>query len=197
MAIVSELDRVIGTLKTPWKRVYDGESNMGNWTADVMIRLTGRDIAFINSGGFRRDVPAGPITVRCLWEVHPFNNRLMGFDLSGEELRRAMSHQARMKRDLLQIGGMRYRVKRGTGQILELRVGDKPVESDRFYSVVTNEYVTGHAEKYFGFDLGDREVIDLGWIDRELVQKAFEQEGVVHSRKDGRIVLEDSENMGQ
>ena len=189
--IAAELDRVIGVLKDPWVRVYEGESNVGDWTADAMIKLTGRDIAFINSGGLRRNIPAGPVTVRLLWELHPFGNRLMSFDLSGEELREAIRYQAGQASRFVQVGGLRYRAKRGTGEILELTVGGKPVDPEALYRVVTNEYVVAHFDGYFGFDLGEREVTDLGWIDRDLVVKAFAAEGTVRSRIDGRIALID------
>ena len=114
-----------------------------------------------------------------------------GFQLSGEELRRVVSWQAKEGSDLLQIGGMRYHAKRSTGRVLELIVGGKPVDRNRRYSVVTNEYVVGHDLKYFGFELEEREIIDLGWIDRELIQKVFAEGGVVSSRIDKRIMWEE------
>ncbi|MFH1862610.1 MAG: bifunctional UDP-sugar hydrolase/5'-nucleotidase [bacterium] len=188
--ISAELDRVIGTLIVPWERVYDGESNVGDWTADAMIRLSGRDVAFINSGGFRRDVPAGPVTVRDLWELHPFGNRLMGFQLSGEELKKVISQQTKRQGGSLQVGGVRVLAKQDSSEIVEITVGGQPLETAKSYSIITNEYVVGHAERYFGFDLGERAITDLGWIDRELVQKAFEQDGTITSRVDRRMQLE-------
>ncbi len=187
--IAMELDRVVGELAEPWVRVRDGESNVGNWTTDVMADLTGYDVAFINSGGMRKDIPAGPVTVRDLWELHPFGDELIGFELSGEELARAVSHQVKTMGDLLQVGGLRYRAKGGTGEIIELQVRGKPVDPQQSYRVVTNEYVVGHADRYFGFGLADREITELGWIDRELVQEAFQRQGRVSSHKDGRILL--------
>lgn len=186
----ADMDRVIGRLTTPWVRSDEGESNVGDWTADAMIKLTGKDIAFINSGGFRKDLPAGPVTVGDIWELHPFGDQLYSFKISGEELRKLISLQAKSDRPPLQVGGLRYKAQKATGKILDLTVGGKPVEPKRLYSVVTNEFVLGHASRLFGFDLGDREVTNLGWVDRELVLKAFRQEEVVSSHKDGRIKLE-------
>jgi 2',3'-cyclic-nucleotide 2'-phosphodiesterase (5'-nucleotidase family) len=188
--IAMELDRVVGELAEPWVRVDDGESNVGNWTADVMAELTGYDIAFINSGGMRKDVPAGPVTVRDLWELHPFSDQLFGFELSGSELSSAIRHQVETMGDLLQIGGLCYRAIKGKGEIIELRVRGEAVDPVQSYRVVTNEYVVGHADRYFGFDLGGKKLVELGWIDRELVQEAFQRQGRVSSRRDGRILLE-------
>ncbi len=188
--VAAELDKVVGVLAGPWVRSDEGESNVGDWTADAMLRLTGRDLAFINSGGLRRDLPAGQVKVRDLWEVHPFGNRLLGFQLSGEELHRAISFQATNRSRFLQVGGLRYRARGQTGEILELTVAGKPLDPTQLYSVVTNEYVLGHADRYFGFGLGDREITDLGWIDRDLVLQAFKQEREVEAVKDGRIVIE-------
>ena len=189
--ISAEVDRVIGYLKEPWIRASDGESNVGNWTADAMVRMTGCDIAFINSGGFRKNLPAGPVTVRDLWELHPFNDRLMKFEISGRDLHRAMSYHVTSNRRLLQVGGIRYRARKSTGEILEMTVGGKPVQLDRRYTVITNEFVAGHIEDYLGLSLPESDIEDTGWIDRLLVEEAFIQEGTVSSRKDGRIILEE------
>jgi len=185
----AELNKVVGRLMQDWEREDDAESNVGDWTCDAMIQMTGRDIAFINSGGFRKDVPAGDVTARDLWELHPFGNRLMGFELTGDELKRALSYQTKDRSRFLQVGGLRYRARRDSGEILELSVGGQPVDPQRRYSVVANEYVVGHADKYFGFGLCGREVTDLGWIDRDLVMKAFIAQRTVESKTDGRIQI--------
>jgi 2',3'-cyclic-nucleotide 2'-phosphodiesterase (5'-nucleotidase family) len=187
--ISAELDRVVGELEEPWVRRYIGESNVGDWTADAMIRLTGRDVAFINSGGLRKNVPAGPVTLRDLWELHPFGNTLVAFDLTGAELQKIVRRFAGERGVALQVGGMRFKVKKGTGEIVELTVQGKPVHPDSIYHAVANSFVTGHAEKYFGFDLGDRPVTDLGIVERDLVKKAFEEEKTVRSVVDGRIEI--------
>lgn len=189
-AISVELDRVVGVLTLPWIRRDDRESNVGNWTCDAMVRLTGCDVAFMNPGGLRKDLPAGPVTVRDLWELHPFNNTLMEFEMSGEKLIEGMSFHSKGARRLLQIGGMRYRADKKTGEILEISVGGKPVQPMRSYSVVSNEFVIGHLQSFLGFSLDENEITETGWIDRELIQKAFELEGKVASRVDGRITLE-------
>ncbi|MCX6641071.1 MAG: bifunctional UDP-sugar hydrolase/5'-nucleotidase [bacterium] len=187
-AIAGDMDQVVATLKEPWVRAYEGESNVGDWTADAMIKLTGKDISLINSGGFRRDLPAGPVTIRQIWELHPFGNRLVGFELSGEELLHAFGYQVRTKGDVVQVGGLRYRAS-SAGKVLELTIAGKPVDPQRRYTVISNEYVSGHMKKYFDLDLGKRPVTDLGWIDRDLVMEAMTQEGTVSSRIDGRIAL--------
>ncbi|RJP79370.1 MAG: bifunctional metallophosphatase/5'-nucleotidase [Candidatus Zixiibacteriota bacterium] len=189
-AVSAELDRVVGRLARPWVRSEAGESNVGNWVADATARLTGRPVAFMNSGGLRADLPAGPVTLRQVWELHPFGNRLVGFDLSGEELRRAVLFQANQSRDLLQVSGLRYRVRRESGEVLELSVGGEPVDPEGIYGVAANEYIAAHAEKYFGFALEDRLVTDLGWTDRDLTAAALQQAGEVDARVEGRIRVE-------
>ncbi|TKJ42113.1 hypothetical protein CEE37_00095 [candidate division LCP-89 bacterium B3_LCP] len=189
--VAEGLDRPIGVLLDPWERNWDGESNVGSWTADAITRITGKDIAFINSGGLRKNVPEGTVTERDMWELHPFGNRLMTFNMSGLELKRAVSHQAREMRDINQISGLRYRARKNSGELLEITVGGMRVESEKMYTVVANEYITSHPQKYFGFELVDRPITDTGWLDRDLAMKAFLMEGRVSSQTDGRIVLVD------
>ena len=61
--IQDELMQVIGVLRTDWKRGYSEESNLGQWEADAVRKKLGTDIAFLNSGGIRKDLPKGDITV--------------------------------------------------------------------------------------------------------------------------------------
>ncbi|MBU0517339.1 5'-nucleotidase C-terminal domain-containing protein, partial [bacterium] len=189
--VAAELDRVIGELTEPWIRHYRSESNVGNWTADAIVKLTGRDIAFMNSGGLRRNVSAGSVKVRDIWEVHPFGNAMQAFEISAQELQQIVQDFGTEASDFLQVGGMRFKVKRGSGKILELTIGGKPLDPHKTYTVAANAFIVGHDEKYFGFSVDDRQVEDLGWIDRDIALKAFEDEGTVTSIIDGRITIVD------
>ena len=82
----SLLGQRIGTLHEDWVRAFSGESNIGNWlTAQVRQQLK-TDIALWNSGGIRKDLVAGPITMRDAWEIAPFGNEMLIVELSGAEI---------------------------------------------------------------------------------------------------------------
>lgn len=52
------------------------ETNLGDFCADAVKALTGADIAVVNGGGIRVNIPAGDITYNDLFSVLPFANEL-------------------------------------------------------------------------------------------------------------------------
>src|SRR5262249_23567395 len=83
------------TLGTPIRRAGSPESPLGNFFTDAYLAaVPGADVAFNNtSGGLRADLPAGPLSYGSLFEVMPFDNRVVTFRLSGAELRKIVLGQ--------------------------------------------------------------------------------------------------------
>lgn len=52
----------------------------------AMCDETGADFAFMNSGGVRAILPEGQLLVRHVWEIMPFDNRLVIAQVKGREL---------------------------------------------------------------------------------------------------------------
>ena len=65
---------------------------LGAWAAEVQRQLGKADIAIQNGGGLRRTLAAGNITVGDLYEIMPFDNYLVVFDLPGSEIKKAIDH---------------------------------------------------------------------------------------------------------
>ena len=105
----SLLGQRIGTLHEDWVRAFSGESNIGNWlTAQVRQQLK-TDIALWNSGGIRKDLVAGPITMRDAWEIAPFGNEMLIVELSGAEILQTYRAISRGEFEFVQFDGMRAR----------------------------------------------------------------------------------------
>lgn len=66
--------------------VRSRETNIGDLCADAYRVVSGADIAFINGGGIRADLPAGDITYGDLVAVHPYGNALCMAKVSGQEI---------------------------------------------------------------------------------------------------------------
>ncbi len=186
------LAEVIGTLGKDWKRAGGGrESNVGNWMSDAMRTHAGTDIAFQNSGGIRKDIPAGPITLRDLWEISPFGNELVTFTLTGAQLLRGLEHQAAKSREFAQVSGLRYSydAARPEGQRLQVTVGGKPVDTARTYTAATNSFVGSHLWDYFL--LPEKDVVAQPFnppiVDRDLFIEAVRAQKTITAELDGRI----------
>jgi len=65
---------------------YENEAALGNWLADLMLRVRGGDVAMINAGGVRADIPEGPLMYGSLYRTFPFDNRFAIVTLRAEEL---------------------------------------------------------------------------------------------------------------
>jgi 5'-nucleotidase len=100
-------------LDTPISREGDLESPLGNLFADALREsIAGAEVAVNNNagGGLRADLPQGPLTFGRLYDLFPFDNRLLRFTLSGAELRRVFGDEIRRgRRGALGISGVRVR----------------------------------------------------------------------------------------
>jgi 5'-nucleotidase len=100
-------------LDVPVRRVGDHGSPLGNlFAAALRDAVPGADVAVINNAarGLRSDLADGPITVGRLYDVFPFDNRIVRMTLSGAELGRWLSNEIREgRRGWLGISGIDVR----------------------------------------------------------------------------------------
>ncbi len=186
-----EFGQVIGWLEVDWKRNFYGESNLGNWEADVMREFAKTDIAFQNSGGLRKDLPRGEIKVRDIWEINPFGNTFVVFEVDGRTLRKMMEWQASGKAELMQISGMKVVIdsrKNVDERVVSIEVGGKPLDENKFYSIVTNNWVADHLYNLFGIPQNSVEIKNLGVVDRDVFIEAVKKQKVIRSEVEGRII---------
>ncbi len=186
--IEKEMNKTIGTLKTPWIRNGRGESNLGNWVTDVMRNSYNVDIAFQNSGGIRKSLSPGPIKVRDIWEISPFDNTIMKVTITGSQLKELLKWRIRNPRDLLQVSGLKVIYNSKTKEIISARVTGKPIKNEGKYTFVTNNFVVGHFERFFGIKPEDVKIESTGIIGRDLLLKAVKGQGVIDSSLEERLV---------
>ncbi|RKY56144.1 MAG: hypothetical protein DRP89_01955 [Candidatus Neomarinimicrobiota bacterium] len=186
--IEKEMDETIGTLKTPWIMNYNGESNLGDWVTDVMRNSYNADIAFQNSGGIRKSLSPGPIKVRDIWEISPFDNTIMKVTLTGSQLKELLQWRIKNPRDLLQVSGLKVVYNSKTKKLISIRVNSKPLDSKRKYTFVTNNFVVGHFERFFGIKPEDVKIESTGIIGRDLLLKAVKDQEVIDSSIENRLV---------
>lgn len=142
--LAEEMNLVVGHLAEALEKGYP-ESGLGNMVADVLQveaqRLLGQpvDFALANSGGLRRpDLPAGPITRKMIFELLPFDNRLVVLSLSGKTVVQLIEHMA-------DRGGwpvsetLRYVIQ--DGRAVDIRIDGEPIHEDRTYRVAMPDYV--------------------------------------------------------
>lgn len=92
--VLAEGERVIGESRQ-LLNVNDAQGNrlvrmqetaIGNFCADAFRVMLGTEIAMINGGGIRADIPAGTVTFNTLYSVFPFNNTACTVSATGQQL---------------------------------------------------------------------------------------------------------------
>ncbi len=185
----------IGTLKKDWIRKPHGESNVGDWQTDAMLEYSGADVAFQNAGGIRKNLAAGPILVRDIWEMNPFGNRFVTFQVTGAQLRSMVEWQMTLEAEgFCQIGGIRVAADRSLpkmSRVTSLRAGEMEIDPLKGYTVVTNNYVAGHLHDFFGLpekEITLREILPT-MQDREVFIRHLRSHPEVEGITDGRLIM--------
>ena len=204
-AIASEYGQIIGyakrdlILENDFKKPKSVEIPLGDWITDVMRWKTGVQIGFYNSGGLRAEIKAGPITKADLFNVVPFNNTLVIFKLSGQQLKNALEYDIERGWDRLQVSGLKYKYypkqARPYGhRIYYLEVdgeivvkAGKLINPQQQFTVVSNDYVAEHAaDKYFKFQISD--VQNSGYYLYQSLGEWLKQRKILDYKREQRIV---------
>jgi 2',3'-cyclic-nucleotide 2'-phosphodiesterase (5'-nucleotidase family) len=183
------LDEVIGELKTPWRR-NEGESNLGNWNADVMRAHTQSDVAFINSGALRKNLDPGPIRVRDIWEINPFSDHFVSFHLTGSQLLKALELNSSGDYELMQVSGLKYIYdpeKPKGEKIIQVLVRNKKLMAEERYKVTINDYMLDQSDKFLGISKTQLKYKIYPELDRNVYIQAIRDQKVIHSEIEGRI----------
>ena len=138
----TQLGAQVATLTADWRRESRGESNIGNWICAALRREAGAQVGFCNSGGIRKDLAAGPVTLRDLWEISPFGNQVLVVPLSGARIRQIFQDELRQGGLHLQFDGLRV----GAGEAGApgaVLVDGKPMTEEGRYRVAMSDYVWG------------------------------------------------------
>ena len=189
--ITADYGRQIGALKTAWRKNNDVETNLGDYISDVM-RLTAKtDIAFLNSGGIRKSLPAGPITKMDVMEILPFSNYVVSFKFTGRQLAqimtRALQNNVFGDSGILQVSGLKcaYKVGDRTVKITSLMVNGEKVQPDNVYSAATVDFVLGGLEDY-----EFRDVVTTPQLLSDMVIEFIEAHPQVDTSIEARIIKE-------
>jgi 5'-nucleotidase / UDP-sugar diphosphatase len=167
----AELDVDIGEalveLDTRRPTVRTQESNFGSLIADAIRSATDADIGLTNGGGIRGDrlyAPGHVLTRRDVLSELPFGNTTVLVELSGADLLAALENGVGQVEDgagrFPHVSGMRFTYDAGKPageRVVEVLVGDQPLDPAATYRVATNDYMLGGGDGYA--TLGNGEVI--------------------------------------
>jgi 2',3'-cyclic-nucleotide 2'-phosphodiesterase (5'-nucleotidase family) len=157
-----KMDDVIGealvTLNGERKDIRSKETNLGDYVADWMKDLAGADIAITNGGGIRASIPKGPITVGSVYTILPFDNLLVNIQITGEQVVEAIENglsQVELGAGRFpQISGIMVKAdlsKAAGSRVLEVTFNGEPIDPEKVYTVVTNDFMAAGGDGYSVF----------------------------------------------
>jgi 5'-nucleotidase len=93
-------------LKGPFPARYREECALGNLLTSLLLELDPKmDVALLNGGGLRADLPPGVLTFGALYDALPFDNRLARLTMTGRALREVFAKNLSGKGGILSIAG--------------------------------------------------------------------------------------------
>lgn len=188
--IKEKFAEVVGESFVDLKRRYQRESNIGNLICDTMREETNADIAFLNSGGIRTDIPKGKITLEQVFTLLPFDNYLVTMNLTGAQILEILEYNARMEQGSLQASGIkiRYDVSAPLGsRVKEVYIGDKPLTRGKTYIVTSIDFLAAGGDAFKTFKEGKNILYGINL--RDLFVSYLKKHSPVAPRIEGRIIL--------
>ncbi|MFZ6687232.1 bifunctional metallophosphatase/5'-nucleotidase [Undibacterium sp. SXout11W] len=185
--------RPVVTINKPLPRDSDAQhfdSPLGNVIADAHLYFANQygqaDIAFINEGSLRSDLPSGqrslPVTITFgdLYASQPFGNSLISMQLSGAQIVQLLQQQwidktAKEPKKLFVSDSLSYSWKGGNGtdvQIDNVKIKGQPLNLNQDYTIVANNFLADGGDGFKVFKQGrNRQIIgrDLDALEAYLV----------------------------
>ena len=151
-------NKIIGETSVELTKNNKEECNLGNLIADIIKISAKSDIALINTGGLREDIPKGKITMEKLYGVFPFENMIISMDLKGKYIKDIVETCFTGNHAILQVSGLKIKYdssKPDKEQVIEILVNNKPIQEEKNYRIATVDFLAAGGDGYDEFKKGE------------------------------------------
>lgn len=182
--VIGRAEHPLPHIRVPDRHMPEG-SAIAPLVAESLKRKVNRngfdvDIAIQNAGGVRTGVPAGDITIETVYDLLPFENTLVVFEMTGfriisllEDSLSFILDEQRFFGGFPYASGLRFRFNpkadRGSrisgSQVMDASGTWRPMNREEIYRVVVNSFLAGGGDGYTAFDGLDGH--DTGFTDTE------------------------------
>lgn len=172
------------------------ESNLCNFFSDVMLRRaysianadTSAMVAVFNYGGLRTSVPQGTVRVGNMFEVMPFENQLVYFQMKGSDLLRVLTVVA--DKGGSPVAGLHLDI--ADKKPRNVSVHQIPLDTAKMYTVVTSDYLANGGD-YFFTVAAPKNVTSTNLLLRDILiescKELSKQNKPIAAKPDGRISI--------
>ena len=123
------------------KSKFETPEELGCMLTDAIREISGADFAFQNTGGIRiTHLKKGPVTVKDVYSIDPFNNEVVVFQMTGDQVKRFIINSYRKNGGFPSyVSGMNYRVEDGKNVWVDMKDGG--FSTKKVYKVAINSYM--------------------------------------------------------
>jgi 5'-nucleotidase len=132
------LNEAIAVAKTTFKN----SEELGCMLTDAIREMSGADFAFQNTGGIRiNTLKKGPITVKDVYSIDPFNNEVVVYQMTGTQVKRFILNSFRKNGGYPSyVSGMTYKVS-VDGNSVWITMEHGNFSTQQLYKVAMNSYM--------------------------------------------------------
>ena len=188
-ALEAEMSVVLGYAPEDMT-VHRPECNMLNWASDALLAKArqyydGRvDMAVVNIGGMRCEWRKGDITKQHVFELMPFDNRLVVLTLKGEDILELCQVFAEVGGE--GVAGLRMQAEEA--QLIDAQIDGCSIDPEAYYTVATSDYLAGGTDHMAPLT---RHIAywDSDLLIRDLYLEYVQEQKTVSSTIDGRMQI--------
>ncbi|MFH1725485.1 MAG: bifunctional UDP-sugar hydrolase/5'-nucleotidase [Elusimicrobiota bacterium] len=185
------LEVVIATASVTLEHDREKISSLGVWVTDCIRRWTKTQIAFQNGGGIRADLRAGPVRLRDIFEIMPFDNYVVTLYMSGAGVRSILEHGVSRAPGKVQVSGLRFKYDPDAPagrRLREVSVGGRPLADDEVYSVSAPDFLVLGGDDYEAFGEGTDKAV-TGTLSRDALIWCAQENSPIEARDAGRVLV--------
>lgn len=180
--------------------VRTGETNLGDLIADAIKKISGANLALINSKAIQASIPAGLISIGDVRKALPAKDQIIVKEISGSQLCSALEYSLSRYPEpagsFPQVSGVRIiftLAKSGQAEILKVLINGEKILADKSYLLATNDFIARGGD---GFEmLAQAETVkEVGRLDQIFINYLADQE-IIRGEKQARVIeLQNLEN---
>lgn len=171
--------------------IRNAETNLGDLCADAYRAMSGADVAIVNGGGVRAQIPAGDITLDQIYSVHPFGNIMCMVEATGQQILDALEYGVRKtpgeSGGFQHVSGMTFEIHTyvpssaqsdengmfagvtGEYRIKNVLIGGEPLDLNKTYTLASHNYMLKNSGDGFTMFEGAKLLIDETLIDNQVL----------------------------
>ena len=124
------------------KTKFETSEELGCLMTDAIREVSGADFAFQNTGGVRiNHLKKGPITIKDVYSIDPFNNEVIVYQMTGAQVKRFIINTYRKNGNFPSfVSGMTYSVG-DDGRSVWIDMEGENFSTSKIYKVAMNSYM--------------------------------------------------------